>query len=139
MRTTVSVWSPLLSGMTSFHGAAGIDVTAARTSCQDSLKPELENAKGAIQAGIDLGWYQAAKEIKTEVIKLGDSSQQALWSQYELTSEGMTKLSEIYLWTHANTIFKLRCTVHSEQVTSNQVVLKPLQTAFGSSPLQSSQ
>ena len=97
------------------------------------VKQEMQGAKQGIQQVVDLGVWQAAKEIKSDVVKLGDSPQKALRSQYELTVEGAVVASDIYVWAQANTIFKIRCTAQSEDAESNQVILKPLLTALGSS------
>ena len=40
--------------------------------------------------------------------------------------------SDIYVWTCANTFFKLRCTSGSDDVAASQAVLKPLLTSLGS-------
>lgn len=96
------------------------------------VKDEMQHAKIGIEQAVQLGYWQAAKENESRVVQLGDSKQQALWSQYQLTSEGMFLTSDIYVWARSNTLFKVRCTSRSEDVSSNQAVLAPLLTAFGS-------
>ena len=90
-------------------------------------------AKEAIDQMVQLGHWQAAEETESKTVQLGDSKQQALWSQYQLTADNNTVVSDIYVWAQSNTFFKLRCTARSEDVESNQKVLAPLLTALGSS------
>ena len=92
----------------------------------------MQGAKNGIEQAVQLGYWQAAKEADSGTVALGDSAQKALWSQYHLTVDGMKLASDIYVWSHANTFFKLRCTCRTEEVSSNQTVLHPLLTAFGS-------
>ena len=97
------------------------------------VKEEMRHAKNGIEQAVQLGYWQAAKENESEIVQLGDSQQQALWSQYHLTVDGMNLASDIYVWAQGNTLFKLRCTCRSEDSPSNQAILGPLLTAFGSS------
>lgn len=97
----------------------------------DFVNAEMQGAKSGIQLAVEYGLWQSAEEVKTEVVPLGDSSLQAMWSQYLLGRNGVIVVSDIYIWTHQNTIFKIRSTSRSEDVDSNQDVLKPLLTAFG--------
>ena len=96
------------------------------------IRKEMEGAKNGIEQVVQLGVWQAAKEIKSETVQLGNSQQRALWSQYELTVDGEVKASDIYVWAQANSIFKIRCTAESDDAESNQAVLAPLLTALGS-------
>jgi hypothetical protein len=89
-------------------------------------------AKSGIEQAVQLGYWKAANEVASDIVPLGDSSQKALWSQYNLTMDGMTLTSDIYVWSHANTFFKLRCTCRFEEEKSRQEILRPLLTAFGS-------
>lgn len=97
------------------------------------VKEEMRHAKTGIEQAVQLGYWQAAKETESKTVQLGESGQQALWSQYHLTVDDMVLASDIYVWARANTFFKLRCTSRSEDVVSNQEVLGPLLTALGSS------
>ena len=97
------------------------------------VKDEMARAKNGIDVAVQLGYWQAATEVEAKTVQLGDSRQQALWSQYHLKVDGMVVASDIYVWARGNTLFKLRCTCRSEDVASNQAVLAPLLTAFGSS------
>ncbi|MDB2685947.1 hypothetical protein N9Y42_01940 [Mariniblastus sp.] len=97
------------------------------------VKEEMAGAKMGIQQAVQFGAWQSAKEIKSEIIQLGESEQQALWSQYELTVDGELLASDIYVWAQANTIFKIRSTSHSKDAESNHAVIEPLLTALGSS------
>lgn len=97
-----------------------------------AVQEEMERAKSGIQQAVQLGYWQAAKEAESDIVALGDSSQKALWSRYQLTVEGMTLLSDIYVWSRADTFFKIRCTCRSADINSNQAALRPLLTAFGS-------
>ena len=97
------------------------------------VKEEMQHAKNGIEQAVQLGYWQAADETESTTLQLGDSQQQALWSQYHLTVDGMVLASDIYVWAQTNTLFKLRCTCRSENVASNQAVLGPLLTALGSS------
>jgi hypothetical protein len=96
------------------------------------VKEEMRHAKIGIEQAVQLGYWQAAKETESKTVELGDSQQQALWSQYHLTVDDMILASDIYVWAQGNTLFKLRCTCRSEDVPSNQAILGPLLTAFGS-------
>ncbi len=98
-----------------------------------SVREELQLAKNGIEQAVEFGFWQAAKENASGTIMLGDSQQKALWSQYNLTVDGTTVASDIYVWTCSNAFLKLRCSSRSEDVTSNQTVLKPLLTSLGSS------
>ena len=97
-----------------------------------AVQEEMQRAKRGIEQAVQLGYWQTAKEADSGTVPLGDSHLKALWSQYHLTVDGMTLASDIYVWSHANTFFKLRCTCRTEEVSSNQTVLHPLLTAFGS-------
>jgi len=97
------------------------------------VKDEMRSAKNAIEQAVQLGVYQAADEIESKTVLLGESQQQALWSQYHLTVDGMVLASDVYVWAHSNTLFKIRCTCRSDDAPSNQEVLGPLLTALGSS------
>ncbi len=97
------------------------------------VKEEMNHAKNGIEQAVQLGYWQAAKETESKTVQLGDSQQQALWSQYHLSVDGMDLASDIYVWVRSNTLFKVRCTSRSEDVAPNQAVLGPLLTAFGSS------
>lgn len=96
------------------------------------VKEEMQHAKTGIQQVVQLGYWDAAKEVKFETVRLGESQRQALWSQYDLTVDGEVLASDIYVWAYSNTLFKLRCTAHSKDVVSNQAVLGSLLTALGS-------
>ena len=96
------------------------------------VKDELEKAKRGIEQARDLGYYQAAKEVDSKTVKLGDSEQKALWSLFQLTVDGKTIGSDIYVWSKNNTLFKLRCTSRGDESESNQEILKPLLTVLGS-------
>ncbi|WP_146395927.1 hypothetical protein [Pseudobythopirellula maris] len=96
------------------------------------LKEEMQHAKKGIEQAVQLGYWQAAKETEFKTVKLGDSEQQALWSQFHLTVDDMILASDIYVWAQNNTFFKLRCTSRSEDIASNQAALDPLLTALGS-------
>lgn len=95
------------------------------------VKEAMKQAKRGIEQASQLGYWQAAKETESKTVLLGDSQQQALWSQYHLTVDEMVLASDIYVWARSNTLFKIRCTARSEDVASNQAVLGPLLTAFG--------
>jgi hypothetical protein len=94
----------------------------------------MDRARNGIQEAVELGVWLGARELQNRTIMLGDSRQQALWSQYELTVDEGTAMSDIYVWTRGNAFLKLRCTSRSSDVDSNQAVLHPLLTAFGSPP-----
>jgi hypothetical protein len=96
------------------------------------VQQEMQSAKDGIEQAVQLGIWQGAKEMQSKTVQLGDSKQQALWSQYSLTVDGKDVASFIYVWTNENTFFKLRCTCRSEAVRLNQELLKPLLTALGS-------
>jgi len=98
-----------------------------------AIKEEMEHAKNGIEQAVQLGYWQAAEESESRTVQLGNSQQQALWSQYHLTIDGKILASDIYVWAKGNTFFKVRCTCRSEDVISNQAILGPLLTAFGSS------
>lgn len=97
-----------------------------------ALQEEMQGAKDGIQQAAQAGYWQVAKEVESGIVPLGDSSMKALWSQYQLTANGMTFASDIYMWSHSNTFFKLRCTCRNDDVRSNQEVLHGLLTALGS-------
>lgn len=127
-----------------FDHESGLAVTlyqftrGERSIPQDVSAPvvqrEMDLARNGIREAVDLGVWQGARELKSETVMLGDSRQPALWSQYELSVNEITVLSDIYVWTHGNAFLKLRCTSHSSDFDSNQAVLRPLLTAFGSLP-----
>lgn len=96
-----------------------------------SVKREMQRAKTGIEQAAELGYWERAKEITAATVDLGKSQQRALWSQYELTVDGQTVVSDIYVWGCADAFFKLRCTSRSEDVAPNEVVLEPLLTALG--------
>lgn len=97
------------------------------------VKEEMTRARIGIEDAVQLGYWKAAKEIESKTVFLGDSQQQALWSQYHLTVDGMVVASDIYVWARSNTLFKVRCTSRTQDLAASQVVLGPLLTAFGSS------
>ena len=94
---------------------------------------EMQSAKSGIAQLVDLGIWQNAKERKSEVVRLGDSQQNALWCQYDLTVDGKTVASDIYVWSKSNTLFKIRCTSQSEDAPNTQKIIHSLLTAFGNS------
>ena len=97
------------------------------------VKEEMKGARYGIEQAVKFGIWEAAKETKSETIQLGDSQQQALWSQYELTVDGAKVASDIYVWAQANKLFKIRSTSQSKDAKSDQATLVPLLTALGSS------
>ena len=125
-----------------YHHESGLTVTLYQftrglTSIPNDLesapvKEEFRLAKDGIEQAVKLGIYQSAEEIETKTIMLGDSRQQAHWSQYRLTVEQVTVVSDIYVWSGSNTMFKLRCTCSTDDAAASQAALKPLLTAFGS-------
>ena len=92
---------------------------------------EMTGAKAAIMQAVEFGMWQAAKELDSKTVFLGDSKQQDLWAQFQLTSDDVMLTSDIYVWAHTNTFFKLRVTCHSSDAQSNRAVLKPLLTSLG--------
>jgi hypothetical protein len=96
------------------------------------IKGEFNRARNGIEQAVQLGLWQSAKEKTHETVTLGNSQQQALWSQYELAVNGVTVVSDIYVWVHSNFFLKLRCTSRSKEINSNQAVLKPLLSSLGS-------
>ncbi|QDT69791.1 hypothetical protein MalM25_27320 [Planctomycetes bacterium MalM25] len=95
------------------------------------VRDEMRYAKQGIKQVVQLGHWQDAKHLKTEVVQLGDSQQQALWAKYKLMVDGMALDSEIYIWTRDNTLFKVRSTNPSETKEASRSILKPLLTTFG--------
>lgn len=103
------------------------------------VQEEMQHAKSGIEQAVALNLWKAARQIESRTVSLGNSSQQALWSRYELTSQQDEVLSsEIYIWARENTFFKLRCTCRLEDIAANQTILAPLLTAFGVSEIQTS-
>lgn len=96
------------------------------------VQKEMRRAKDGIKQAVIHGYWQAAKEVQSKKVNLGASQQEALWSQYHITDGGVTLVSDIYIWSRANTLFKLRCTSRAEGITPNQTVLDPLLTMLGS-------
>ena len=90
---------------------------------------EMRRAKLGIEQAVRLGLWQAAEETDRGTVTLGKSAKQALWSRYSLTTDGNTATSDTYVWSHANTLFKLRCTSRSQN--SENQVLAELLTALG--------
>lgn len=117
--------------MTLFQYTRGLAVVPEALD-STALQEEMQGAKDGIQQAAQAGYWQVAKEVESGIVPLGDSSMKALWSQYQLTANGMTFASDIYMWSHSNTFFKLRCTCRNDDVRSNQEVLHGLLTALGS-------
>lgn len=92
---------------------------------------EMKRAKSGIEQAVQLGYWQDAKETDNGIVPLGDSKKQALWSRYALTVDGNTVTSNTYIWSHANTLFKLRCTGSSLNSEAETKVLSELLTALG--------
>ena len=112
--------------------------TRGRSSISDDLNApevqgEMEQAKNGIKQAVQLGYWQAADETDSGIVQLGDSEKRALWSKFDLTVEGTKQASEVYVWSHANTYFKIRCTSHLDDYDGMKTAMKPLMTAFGKS------
>ena len=93
------------------------------------IQDEMTRAKAGIQQAVQLGYWQAAKEVENGIVPLGGSGKQALWSRYSLTVGGTTARSDIYVWSHNNALFKLRCTRRSKDAVAETKVLLELLTA----------
>ncbi len=98
----------------------------------EPVREEMNRARRGIEQSVELGYYQYAKLYTSDTVALGDSNRKALWAQYHLTIDELKVVSDIYVWSYANTFFKLRCTSRSEDVVSNHEVLGPLLTSLGS-------
>ena len=98
----------------------------------EPVREEMNRARRGIEQSVELGYYQSAKLYTSDTVALGDSNRKALWAQYHLTIDELKVVSDIYVWSYANTFFKLRCTSRSEDVVSNHEVLGPLLTSLGS-------
>ncbi len=95
------------------------------------IQDEMKRAKSGIEQAVQLGYWQAANEIDNGIVPLGDSAKQALWSRYTLTIDGDTVTSDTYIWSHANALFKLRCTGRSQNSEAETKILSELLTALG--------
>jgi len=91
------------------------------------IQGELENARAAILGAAKLGLWDDAVESGNGRSQLGTSAREAVWSRFTLTIDGQPATSDIYIWVHSNTLFKLRCTSHSD----GSPALDKLLTAFG--------
>jgi hypothetical protein len=97
----------------------------------DLVERELQRAKDGIELAVQLDYWQSAEETDHGAVALGDSSQEALWSRYSLTADGVTVASDVFVWVHANTILKLRCTGRSQDPEAEREALASLLTPFG--------
>jgi hypothetical protein len=116
--------------------------TRGRPAISDELGPgsvaaeEMERAKNGIEVAVELGQWQAAVEVDRGIVALGNSTRKALWSRYELTVEDVKMPSDIYVWTRADHIFKLRYTSRSIGTALEKAVLSELLSAFGKASSQ---
>jgi hypothetical protein len=92
---------------------------------------EMARAKSGIEQAVQFGIWQAAKETDNGIVPLGDSTKQALWSCYEITVEGNAVKSETYVWSHNNSLFKVRATGRSHNPEMEKKALSELLTAMG--------
>jgi hypothetical protein len=92
---------------------------------------EMQRAKAGIEQGVQLGYWQAAKETDNGVAPLGDSAKQALWSRFIITVNGNAVTSDTYVWSHSNAFLKIRCTGQSLNSEAEAKVLSELLTALG--------
>lgn len=97
----------------------------------EPVQKEMQRAKSGIEQAVKLGLWNAAKETDSGTISLGDSNKKALWSRYTLTVNGGTAISDIYIWSHANTLFKLRCSGRNLHMKADTTVITELLTALG--------
>lgn len=95
------------------------------------IQNEMQRAKSGIEQAVQLGAWQDAKETDNRIRALGDSPKQALWSRYALTSDGVSLTSDTYVWSHANRLFKLRCTKQTSDSSGENLALNELLTALG--------
>ncbi len=91
------------------------------------IKAELNNAKSAIREAAKLGLWDDATESGSGRRRLGASVCEALWSRFTLNINGQPATSDIYVWAHSNTLFKVRCTSQSDDAEA----LDKLLTALG--------
>lgn len=80
----------------------------------DEVRAEMKSAKAGIEQAVQMGKWQSAAETANGVVKLGESSQEAEWSRFKLTFDGRAVRSDTYIWVHANTFLKLRCTAQPQ-------------------------
>ncbi len=91
----------------------------------------MTRAKAGIEQAVQLGYWQAAQETDHGIVRLGDSAKQAIWCRHLLTVNGHTAPSDTYVWSHNNTLFKLRCTGRSRDSEAEGKALSELLTALG--------
>ena len=109
--------------------------TRGETDIPDQLgfsgvKREFNDAKDSISAAAKMGIWDSAKELSSKTIKLGNSSRQALWARFELTKDGSTTKSEVFVWAYNNNYIKLRCSYHGNNENQPRMLVKLL-TALG--------
>jgi hypothetical protein len=98
---------------------------------QGPVQDEMRRAKTGIQQAVELGQWDAAKELDSGIKPLGSSPKQALWSRFQLTIGDETVPSDTYIWAQANNIFKLRCTTRAQDETAEFKALNELLAALG--------
>ncbi|MEQ8854003.1 hypothetical protein [Gimesia sp.] len=97
----------------------------------EPVQNEMKHAKASIEQAVELGLWNSATETDHGTVSLGDSPQKALWCRYQLATDQGEVNSDTYVWSHANTFFKLRCTGHAKNPLDDVKTLTPLLTALG--------
>ncbi len=100
----------------------------------NTLKSEMEFAKGGIKQFGEAGIYQNVKEVKSDTVTLGGTSGKvkALHSIFTFRAKGREAISEIYLFGHQNNFIKIRATRPKSQIESQTLtdLLSKLDAAF---------
>jgi hypothetical protein len=91
------------------------------------VQHDMSEAKKAVGEAVSLGVWEAADEVESAITHLGSSRQEALWTRFKLRVRGEAADSEIFIWSHANRLFKVRATSHTE----NKEAFTELLTAIG--------
>lgn len=97
----------------------------------EPVQNEMIHAKAGIQQAVELGIWKSATETDHGTVSLGDSLQKALWCRYQLATDNGEVNSDTYVWSYANTLFKLRCTGRAKNPLDDVKTLTPLLTALG--------
>lgn len=91
----------------------------------NTVKSELERAKGDIRQAGKMGYYEDVKEIKNDTITLGGATGKvkALRSLFNFSARGQAVTSEIYIFGYQNNFIKIRATRPKEEdKTENKAV-----------------
>jgi hypothetical protein len=91
----------------------------------ETVKQQLEQAKGDIRRAREQGRYQAAEEVQADVVVLGetDTAPKMRHARFKLRRDDRDWISHIYLTGHRQKFVKVRCSFPAEHEVASEKLL----------------